>query len=87
MSKIKPYLEFSQGEEESALLGQKIIDSPQEALVVYKNKVWPIKDLLEHFAQKVFELEKNKCSPSAGCLFKYYDYMEHHVEKVKKQKR
>jgi hypothetical protein len=84
---IKPHLKHTKEEKESAVLGKKIIDSSEEALVVYKNKVWTIKDLLEFLAEKVKLLEKNQCSPAAGCLFKYHDYTEQHVEKVKKLKR
>jgi len=61
---------------EAAQLGRALLSGRTEATVIYRRKQWPLKDLIQHLADRVQVLERNQCKPSAKCLFEGRQYME-----------
>jgi len=55
---------------EEAKLGRQILEKHDSATVLYHNKKWTVGALLEHLAEEVKRLNKERCKPKLSCLFK-----------------
>ena len=41
----------------------------------YKNKLWDVKDLIDHLIKENKELKKTQCKPCVNCIFRVEDQM------------
>ena len=74
--KTKKLILASRKQNTAAERGRSIMSNRSEAIVLWRNKEWPISELLEFLAQKVKVLEKNQCKPRTRCLFKAEEYLD-----------
>jgi len=61
---------------EAAQLGRSLLNGKAEATVTYRQKTWPVKDLIRHLADRVQTLERSQCRPCVRCLFEGQKYLE-----------
>jgi hypothetical protein len=61
---------------EAAQLGRALLSGKTEATVTYRRKQWPLRDLVQHLADRVQTLERHQCKPNVKCLFEGQQYLE-----------
>lgn len=59
-----------------AKLGKQILDKPDIATVLYRNKEWTVGTLLVHLAAEVKRLSRIRCKPKLSCLFKAQNFID-----------